>query len=411
MDTDNPRLPQLLDGATATNLFLRGMPRNECTEEWMLSNRASLRELQTEYVKAGSDVLYAPTFSANRPRLARFGLQGRVEDMNRRLVQMTREVAEGRMVAGGMSPTMLSVEPFGDTSFDELTRIYAEQAAALDKAGVDLFVIETMLSLTEARAAILACRPFGKPIYVTMVLSEKGKIFSGASPLACLIAFQALGILAFGFNCSCNFEVLEDTLEELSGFAEVPLIAKPSAGKENPLLRDRYDVSPFSMRGVMERLLDAGASIIGGCCGTTPAHIGELRSLLDGYVRRKKEIPAEEKHDILLTSDQEVFQLDNERIAFSEHISCEFDMASALLTAGEEGADVLLVDVETPEEAYQFSQNAPLAKLPVCFHSDNEEALERALFLYNGRCMVDCESAIPPNVLEEIAARYGAVVY
>ena len=410
MDTEIPRPRLLLDGAAATNLSFDGMPKDGCTEEWMLSHSNEVEKLIGSYAGAGSDILYAPTFSANRARLSRFGRQGQVAEINRRLVEITRAVSGGKRVAGDLSPTMLSVEPYGETPYEELVAIYDEQAHALAEAGVDLFVIETMLSLNEARAALLACRKYGKPVYVTMVLNEHGTIFSGAHPLACLITLQELGAAAFGFNCSSDFSVLEEALREVAPFAKIPLISKPSVERGNPLLPERKGIAPGEFAEKAEKLLAAGAGIIGGCCGTAPEHIAALRSLLDGY--EGNILPEQkEEYDILLTNEKEVFKLDNDRIEFTGHVKCEFDMADDLLAAEQDSYDVLLIDVDTPEEAYEFSQNAHLATLPVCLHSENEEALALALFLYNGRCMVDKDVSLPQETLRRLSDEYGAVLY
>lgn len=419
MDPDTAKPPSaLLDGALATNLFAAGMPRGACNERWMLNHPAALQALQTAFVQAGCDVLYAPTFSANRPCLDRFGLGGETSDINRRLVQLTREVAQGCAVAGNLSPTGLSIEPYGETSFDLLCDIYAEQANALNEAGVDLFAIETMLSITEARAAVLACRRYGKPVWVTFTLNEHDELCSGASPLAALITLQELGISAFGFNCSHGPDQICTVIREIAPYAHLPLIAKPNAGLPNPLLPDVYEISPPMFAAAMERILDAGAAIVGGCCGSTAEHIQCLRKLIDSRAAPpdsisiptpKEDIPGED--ELLLTSFKELFLLSRERVTLSEPIACSLDMADCLLEAEEEGADVLQITVQSEEEALDFSRNAHLAKLPVCFHSDEEEALERVLFLYNGRALVDLRSAIPQEILASIAARYGAILY
>lgn len=170
----------LLDGGTATSLFRAGMKPDGCSETWMLSHPDEVLRLQRAYVEAGSEVLYAPTFSANEARLSRFGLGKEVERINAELAALTKQAADGRArVAGNLSPTGLSIEPAGETSFDELCRIYADQAAALDGAGVDLFAIETMLSVTEARAAVMACRKYKKPVWVTMTLDQDGMLLAG----------------------------------------------------------------------------------------------------------------------------------------------------------------------------------------------------------------------------------------
>ncbi len=395
----------LLDGATATNLFSAGMRPDECPEEWMLSHPDQVIALGRAYLEAGSRILYAPTFSANAARLARFGLADAVAPINRELVGLARQAADGRaLIAGDLSPTGLSLEPAGEDSFDELCRIYADQAAALDEAGVDLFVIETMLSVPEARAAVLACRKYKKPVWVTMALNEEGMLLSGGQPLACLVTLERLGVDAFGFNCGAGPEEMVTALRTISPYASVPLIAKPGFPAGAPAL----DVFADEAR----RLLDAGAAIIGGCCGTTPEHISAAHNMLTRYVPQPMApLTSAQENDIWLTNEMALFALDEDRIDFTEPIACGYDMTDDFLAAERDSVDVMLVSIETPDDALDFARNAPFAALPVCFYSDDPEALSRALFLYNGRAMVDSSCTIEPSRLRKIAGRYGAFVY
>lgn len=401
----------LLDGATATNLYREGMPQGICIEEYILNHPDTIKKLHSDFINAGSDIIYAPTFSANREKLRFFGLADKVVEINKQIIDLTRQSAGSCKVAGNMSPTGLFIEPYGDMTFNELIEIYSQQAEALDNAGVDLFVIETMFSLYEARAAILACRKYGKPIYVTFTINEKGRTLSGATPLTCLISLQGLGISAFGLNCSFGPDMLVEYIEEISPFASIPIIAKPNAGQPNPIIPHMYDLSPKMMREQMSLLLDAGASIIGGCCGTTPEHIKEMRELLDSYVPTHNISHPQQTNDILLTNETQIFGLDNDRIEFTEPIMCELDMADHFVNAEEDSFDVLLIHLDTIDDAMQFSLNAHLAKLPVCFYSTNEHALETAIKLYHGVCMVDSQSPIELSILKEISDKFGAVLY
>lgn len=401
----------LLDGATSTNLLAQGMPYETCSEQYILEHPQQLIQLQESFIKAGSDILYAPTFGANRARLNAFSLGDFTYEYNKRLVALTRRVSGSRKVAGVLSPTGLSVTPYGDISFEEVLEIYKEQASALHDAHVDLFVIETMISLTEARAAVLACREYGKPIYVTFTLSEKGEIPSGATVLSCYATLQPLGISAFGFNCSNTPNSLLTDIEELSPLAKIPLIAKPNAGMPNPILPNVYDLSPVEMKKQMKALLDAGATIIGGCCGTTPEHISCMRELLNQYMPPVKEEKEERENDLLLANNRQSFSLDNDRIEFTEPISCSYDMADDILSAEEDSVDVLLIMINSMEDAVCFQKNAHLTNLPVCFCASNEDALEHALLHYQGRAMVDINSSIEPCILKKIATHYGAIIY
>lgn len=396
----------LLDGGTAASLFGAGMKPDECPETWMLSHPDEVLRLQRAYVEAGSEVLYAPTFSANKARLSRFGLEKEAERINAKLAALTKQAAAGRArVAGNLSPTGLSIEPAGETSFDELCRIYADQAAALDDAGVDLFVIETMLSVTEARAAVMACRKYKKPVWVTMTLDQDGMLLSGGQPLACLITLQRLGVDGFGFNCGAGIEGMVTALRTVSPYASVPLIAKPNILPE-------HACAPEQFTDWIRLLLDAGASIVGGCCGTAPAHIRAARECLRQYEPHPMApLTSAQENDIWLTNEKTLFALDEDRIEFTAPIACSHDMSDDFFAAERDSFDVMLVSVETPDDALDFARNAPFAALPVCFQSEDPESLSRALFLYNGRAMVDSNSSIEESRLRKIADRYGAFVY
>lgn len=408
MDIPQPRYT-LLDGATATNLFCDGVPPDVCIEEFILANPAILTTLQADFVASGSDVIYAPTFSANRHALSQHGLQSDVARINCELVALTKSVAKSALVAGSLSAIGLFIEPYGTSSFDEIFCIYTEQATALNDAGVDLFVIETISTLSQARAAVLACRPFNKPIYVTITINEKGKTSSGASPLSFLISLQGLKIAAFGINCSFGPSSMVDVIKDLSEFNQIPLIAKPSVTITDPVSQNPHDLSPLEMRNEMSALLDAGATIIGGCCGTTPAHIAQMRDLMDSYIRFKT--IKQDTHDIILATPQQTFAFDATRIDFTEPILCEYDMADSFIQAEEDSRDVLLLHINTVDDAYQLAKNYHLARLPICLYSTNEQALDAALRLYNGKAMVDANCPLESEVLQELAAKYGATLY
>lgn len=394
----------LLDGGTALNLELDTLPEDVCPEEWMLENPEEVIKLQHAYVAAGSDVLYAPTFSANAARLTPFGMEDEVDRLNKELVALTAKASDGEAkIAGCLSQTGLRLEPAGETTFDELCQIYGDQAAALDEAGVDLFVIESMHGVPEARAAVLACRKYKKPVWVTMTLDEEGLLLSGASPLACLVTMQKLGVDAFGFNCGEDIDGMITALRTISPYASVPLIAKPGASEE-------FAPSDFAER--CAALLNAGASIVGGCCGTAPLHVHAMYRMLSVYEPHPMTpIGSAQENDIWLTNERALFALDEERIEFTELIECGYDMTDDFFDAEHDSFDVMLLSVETPDDALDLARNAAFSALPVCIHSDDPEALSRALFLYNGRAMVDSHSEIEEERLRKIADRYGAFVY
>ena len=277
--------PILLDGATGTQLQQRGMPQGVCTETWVLEHPEALLDLQRAYVEAGSQVLMAPTFGANRANLAHHGITGKTAELNRALVALSKQAAGGRaLVAADLSPTGLFIPPFGETPFDELVDIYVEQARACEEAGADLFVVETTMTMPEARAAVLAVKSVSdKPVWVTFTCDENGRTLSGTDVLAALIVMQGLGVSAFGLNCSTGPETMLEQLERLTPYATVPLIAKPNAGlPETEDGRTVYRCPPEEFVRYVDKMAAAGVRIFGGCCGTTPEHIAALKQAVAG---------------------------------------------------------------------------------------------------------------------------------
>ena len=279
-------LPFLMDGATGTELQKRGMPPGACTEQWALDHPEKLLELQRAYVEAGADVLVTPTIGANRGALEKFGLEGELENYNRALTALTRQAAGGKaLVAGDLGPTGKAIPPYGDTPFEELVDLYAEQAAVLLDAGVDLFLVESVMAMAEARAAVLGIRKaFGgdKPILFTCYCDEEGRTPTGTDVLACAIVMQGMGAAAFGLNC-VDPAVAEEQLTRLHQYTDMPLIAEPSAGllAEGADGRNLYqdNVEEFSNRA--PSWAAAGVRIFGGCCGTHPGHIRALKKALE----------------------------------------------------------------------------------------------------------------------------------
>ena len=278
------QFPLILDGATGTELQKRGFTGAVSAEEWVLAHPESILDIQRRYVDAGSRVLYAPSFGANRQKLEEHGIFNQTAAYNRRLAALSKQAAGRALVAGDLSPTGLFLSPMGETSFRELVDIYTPQAAGLEEAGVDLFVIETMMTLSDARAAVLAVRSVSdKPIFVTFTCDEKGRTVSGTDITAALVIMQGMGVDAFGLNCSAGPQEMLVQLRRLREYARVPLIAKPNAGM--PQIVDGkavYSCPPEEFTALVPELLQTGVAIFGGCCGTDAGHIAALKKALDG---------------------------------------------------------------------------------------------------------------------------------
>lgn len=275
----------ILDGAMGTALQRRGMPVGACTERWALENPELTKKIQREYVDAGAQAVFAPTFGCNRASMKKYGLENNVREYCLRLVELSREAVDGRaLVIGDMSPSGMMLEPFGEATVDEVVETFAEQARALEEAGVDMFGIETQISANEARAIVSAVKSVSdKPVLVSFSCNERGMSFFGDDLADTAQELSPLGIDAFGINCCGNLDLMIKVLGEISAVCELPLIAKPNAGlphKVNGAFV--YDMSAAEIAARVPELHAAGARLIGGCCGTTSEHIAAIAGALRG---------------------------------------------------------------------------------------------------------------------------------
>ena len=274
----------LLDGATGSNLMKAGLPRGVSAEQWVTEHPDVLQELQRAYVEAGSKIVYAPTFAANRISLANFGLESQVEQLNTRLVKISREAVEGRaFVAGDLTTTGQLMEPKGDMTYEKLYHAYQEQVRALADAGADLLVAETMLSVEETIVALDAAQSVCQlPVMCTLSLEADGTAMYGGSAVEAVVSLQEMGAAAVGLNCSVGPDQLESVVRNMKEAATVPVIAKPNAGM--PSINEKgeavYSMNEDDFARYTKILVEAGAGIVGGCCGTTPDYIRKLAQIL-----------------------------------------------------------------------------------------------------------------------------------
>ncbi|MDW7656166.1 MAG: homocysteine S-methyltransferase family protein [Bacillota bacterium] len=284
--------PVILDGATGTQMQAAGMPAGACPEIWVLDHPDVLCQLQEAYMHAGASIIYAFTFGANRIKLVgHFHNDDKIAQLNERLAALSIQTRDafvrshpGRtvLIAGDLAPTGHFLRPAGDLDFDDLVDIYRRQVIGQIAAGVDLFVVETMMDLAQTRAAVLAVRQeCDLPVMVSMTVAENGKTLAGNTPLAALLTLAALGVDAFGLNCSFGPEKLSDLIIPLLAVSPIPLFIKPNAGL--PQLIDGKTVFPMDaavFAASMKPLADAGIALLGGCCGTGPAHIAALKDAI-----------------------------------------------------------------------------------------------------------------------------------
>lgn len=274
----------LLDGATGSNLMLAGMPKGVCTEQWILEHKTVILELQKAYVEAGSRILYAPTFGANRISLAMHGLEDQIGTINHTLVAYAREAADGRAyIAGDITTTGQMHSQSGGLSYEQIYDVYCEQISHLVQAGVDLLVAETMINIDETLAAVdAAASVCDLPVLCTMSVEADGSIFSGGNIFEGAAALESAGASAVGVNCSLGPDQLESVIRNLAELVQVPVIAKPNAGipRISPEGIAVYDMDAVTFASHMQTLIQAGATLVGGCCGTTPEYISEIRKHL-----------------------------------------------------------------------------------------------------------------------------------
>jgi 5-methyltetrahydrofolate--homocysteine methyltransferase len=274
----------LLDGATGSNLMAAGMPRGICTEAWIMEHKEVLQNLQKAYVEAGSQIVYAPTFGGNRYSLVLHGLQDKLAEMNHALVNISREAVGHKVyVAGDITTTGKMMEPAGDLTYEMAYETYCEQIKVLEDAGVDLIAAETMINIEETLAALDAAASVSSlPVMCTMTVEADGSIFSGGNAVEAAIALEGAGAVAVGINCSVGPDQLVSVVRNIKENVSIPVIAKPNAGM--PTIDDQgnaiYSMDAKSFAEHMKVLIENGASVVGGCCGTTPEFIREIsRSL------------------------------------------------------------------------------------------------------------------------------------
>lgn len=271
--------PVLLDGATGSCLREAGMPVGVSPELWVLEHPEALLNLQRSYVEAGSRIVMAPTFSANRLSLKHFGLEEQVGELNARLAALSKKAVGGRaLVAGDLSTLGRPLEPVGELPYGEAYDTYREQMEALEAAGADLLALETLMGMDEAAAALDAAAALEMPVMVSFSVESDGGLLFGGSIREAAVMAQEMGASAVGVNCSVGPDQLEAVIRSIRAAVEIPVIAKPNAGL--PVMdeagRAHYSMAPEDFARHMETLMAAGAGLIGGCCGAGPVYIRAL---------------------------------------------------------------------------------------------------------------------------------------
>lgn len=419
----------ILDGAMGTELQKRGLSPGVCPEAWCLANPEAVAQIHSAYFGAGADCVYTATFGANRIKMGQYGLTN-VRETNRALAGVAVRTAGRGLVAGDIGPTGRFVEPFGDLAFEEAVALFKEQAQGLLEGGVDLFVIETMMDIQEARAALIAVREISDLFaIVTMTYEKHGRTLNGTDPVSALVTLQGLGADAVGCNCSSGPEAMLEMIAAMKPHARVPIVAKPNAGLPK-LVGDAtvFDMEAAGFGAFGGRFAAAGVNLMGGCCGTTPDHIRSLRESLAAVrpvapVRRSSTAVSSARGALILERGKPLVTVGGRlNAAGNEALRRELlagEMATVRRAAREqekEGAALLLVQAAAPglDEKDALGKIigalSPTTRPPLLIDAGRIETVADALRSYPGRALV--RVAAGRDALETrlpVAAKYGAL--
>ena len=412
----------VLDGATGTNLMKAGMPMGVCPEQWILEHPQVMIDLQAAYIEAGSNIVYAPTFTANRIKLEEYGLEDRIESMNKELVAISKQAVVKAgcrgYIAGDITMTGKQLAPMGNLELEELIDVYKEQIRYLAEAGVDLLVVETMMSLAETRAAVLAAKETcDLPIMATLTFNEDGRTLFGTDPGTAVTVLQSLGVDAIGANCSTGPDEMCEVIAAMKEYANVPIIAKPNAGMPEIVDGETvYAMTPEEFAEAGQKLIEAGAGIVGGCCGTTPEHIMALARTVKGM--EVPEISTQKRR--ILTSERKLVEIDldgpfmvvGERInpTGKKKLQAELREGSLdlVLEMAEEqerlGAQILDINMgmngidEKEMMLRVIKEVSAMVNLPLCIDSSHVDIIEAALRNYPGRALINSISMEQPKM-------------
>ena len=428
-----------LDGATGSNLVKAGMPSGVCPEQWILEHKDVMFKLQKDYVQAGTNILYAPTFTANRIKLAEYHLEKNMSAMIHELVAISREAAASSpghtvLVAGDITMTGEQLKPMGKMELEDLIDIYKEQILSMMDAGVDLLVVETMMSLAETRAALIATKEVcDLPVIATLTFEADGRTLFGTDAKTAAIVLESLGASAIGANCSTGPAQMESIISDMVTHTRIPVIAKPNAGL--PFLDENgntcYNMEAEEFAEEMDILVNAGAAILGGCCGTTPEFI---RQIHDRFGTEAKAAAARRPEGIRYLTSERIthsFGLEDGFFVVGERINPtgkkalqaqlkEGSFEKVIQFAEEQeacGAKVLDINMgmsgidEKDSMLRALEEVSGVTNLPLSLDSSYVEVLEAALRHYPGRALVNSVSLETEKFekLLPIVAKYGAM--
>ena len=418
--------PVLLDGGMGTMLQARGLKLGEYPELAALEHPDWLLDIHRAYVAAGSQILCANTFGANREKLRRTGRT--VEEVIPPSIALARQAAGGRaLVALDLGPIGQLLEPTGSLDFETAVDIFAQEVRAARDAGADLVMVETMTDLQECRAALLAVKENSDlPVMVSLTYEERGRTFLGHSPAAAALTLEGMGADAIGVNCSLGPREMPPLVEELTRWTTLPISVKPNAGLPDPGGAG-YDITAEEFADAMAALTQLGVKCYGGCCGTTPDYIAKLARALEGRTIRAipRSVPAAVccptgvvPIDRVRVIGERINPTGKKRMKEALRLGDVDFMLGQALEQLQAGADILDVNVGLPEidegammervvKALQGVADAPLQ-----LDSTRPEVLERALRVYCGKAIVNSVNGDEESwsAILPLVKKYGAAV-
>ena len=423
---------EIFDGAMGTMLQAGGLKAGACPELMNVDAPEVVKKIHRAYIEAGATIIETNTFGASSLKLAHYGLENRVHELNFAAVKIAKAAAQNQAkVAGSMGPTGKFIAPLGDLEFDDAYKIFREQATALAQAGADFLIIETCIDIQEMRAALLAAKDAcNLPIICQLSYSEDGRTVTGTDPQSAAVILEAMGASIIGVNCSLGPEQLVPVVKILAENCRVPVSVQPNAGMpylENGVTKFPMDAKTFGSWGA--KLVEAGATYLGGCCGTTPAHIRELalnvKTLLPSPIPHSPKLMLASRSKTVVI-DKNSTTLIGERInpTGRKKLAAEIREGSLLgvkkdaLNQVKAGAKILDVNMgvggidQKKMMAQAVREIARITDAPLAIDTGDAEALEAGLKNFPGRALINSVSFEPDRIKKflPLAKRYGAAI-
>jgi 5-methyltetrahydrofolate--homocysteine methyltransferase len=424
----------IFDGAMGTMLQKAGLQPGQCPEQWNVDCPEIITKIHQQYIEHGAGIIETNTFGANRIKLEHYGLSNKVAELNKAAVLAAKAAAKtNAKIAGSVGPTGKLIAPVGDLTFDEAYHVFFEQITALDDAGVDYILIETIIDIQEIRAALLAAKAATKkPVICQLSFGDDGRTVTGTDPETAAIVLEAMGADVIGANCSLGPAQLLPIIKALASACSCPISVQPNAGMPELINGETvFPMSPAEFGEWVPKLIEAGASYIGGCCGTTPQHIQAIKTAAQACSLAPREKPPQA---LALTSRSKTVYIAASRptVIIGERINptgrkqLATDIkAGQFLSVKKEaleqvraGAQVLDVNMGVPgiDQATAMQQAiqelSMLVDVPLAIDTSDALALEAGLKAYPGRALINSVSAEPERLEQflPLAKKYGAAI-